>query len=362
MTNTVVVIGAGVIGLTSALLLAKEGNKVTVVGKHMPGDYDAEYASPWAGANVIPLSPKEASRWERRTWIALKKLVEESPEAGIHFQTTHVLRRNKDAEAANSGFSAYFYAANPWFKEIFDNFRDSNSSEVAPGYDSGFQYQGVCINTAIYLPWLLGQCLKYGVVVKRAILTNINEAKYLSHTGRKANIIINATGLGSLKLGGVEDTTVAPARGQVVVVRNETPSNLPLFMCSSALDESGEEIYAMQRAAGGGTVLGGTYQVGNWDTQPDPNTANRIMQRIVDLCPEIAGGKGIPGLSIIRHGVGFRPWRKGGLRLEEEKLDDETWVIHNYGHSGWGYMGSYGCAEGVVELVEKVTDKTRAKL
>lgn len=45
---------AGVIGLTSALLLAKEGNKVTVVGKHMPGDYDAEYASPWAGANVIP--------------------------------------------------------------------------------------------------------------------------------------------------------------------------------------------------------------------------------------------------------------------------------------------------------------------
>ncbi|EXK93409.1 D-amino-acid oxidase [Fusarium oxysporum f. sp. raphani 54005] len=362
MTNTVVVIGAGVIGLTSALLLAKEGNKVTVVGKHMPGDYDAEYASPWAGANVIPLSPKDASRWERRTWIALKKLVEETPEAGIHFQTTHVLRRNKDTESAKSGFSAHFYADNPWFKEIFNNFRNNHPSEVATGYDSGFQYQGVCINTAIYLPWLLGQCLKHGVVVKRAILTHINEAKYLSHTGEKANIIVNATGLGSLKLGGVQDTTVAPARGQIVLVRNETPKNLPLFMCSSALDESGEEIYAMQRAAGGGTVIGGTYQIGNWDTQPDPNIANRIMQRIVDLCPDIAGGKGITGLSIIRHGVGFRPYRKGGLRLEEEKLDDETWVIHNYGHSGWGYMGSYGCAEGVVELVEKVTNKTWAKL
>lgn len=49
------IISAGVIGLTSALLLAKEeGNVVTVVAKHMPGDYDAEYASPWAGANVIP--------------------------------------------------------------------------------------------------------------------------------------------------------------------------------------------------------------------------------------------------------------------------------------------------------------------
>ncbi|WKT53648.1 FAD dependent oxidoreductase [Fusarium oxysporum f. sp. vasinfectum] len=65
MTNTVVIVGAGVIGLTSALLLAKEGNKVTVIGKHMPGDYDAENGSPWAGANVIPLAPKEASRWER---------------------------------------------------------------------------------------------------------------------------------------------------------------------------------------------------------------------------------------------------------------------------------------------------------
>ncbi|KAJ3510139.1 hypothetical protein NM208_g15576 [Fusarium decemcellulare] len=362
MTNTVVVVGAGVIGLTSALLLAKEGNHVTVIAKHMPGDYDAEYASPWAGANVIPLSPADASRWERRTWVALKKLTEESPEAGIHFQTTHILRREKDMQDAKSGFSTHFYQSSPWYKDIFNSFRDNYSSEIAPGYDSGFQYQGVCINTAIFLPWLLGQCIKHGVVVKRGILNNIKEAKSHSHTGRTANIIVNATGLGSLKLGGVDDTTVAPARGQIVVVRNETPKDFPLFMCSSSLDESGEEVYAMQRAAGGGTILGGTYQIGNWDTQPDPNTAIRIMKRIVDLCPEIAGGKGVAGLDVIRHGVGFRPWRKGGLRLEEEKLDDQTWIIHNYGHSGWGYMGSYGCAEGVVELVDKVTDRSRAKL
>ncbi|KAL3303449.1 D-amino-acid oxidase [Colletotrichum asianum] len=385
MSNTVVVVGAGVIGLTSALLLAKEGNSVTVVGKHMPGDYDAEYASPWAGANVIPLSPEEGSRWERRTWVALKKLTEENPEAGIHFQTTHILRRDVDMARDASGFSNHFYQQNPWYRSIFNNFRDNHSSELAPGYDSGFQYQGVCINTAIYLPWLLGQCLKHGVVVKRGNLKNINEAKFLSHKGRVANIIINATSLRSLKLGGVEDSTMAPSRGQIVVVgimlhsppsidavslvpvltvvvRNEPLKNFLLLMCSSPLDGSGEEVYAMQRAAGGGTILGGTYDIGNWNSQPDPNTALRIMQRIVDLCPDIAGGKGIAGLDVIRHGVGFRPWRKGGLRLEEEKLDDQTWIIHNYGHSGWGYMESYGCAEGVVELVDKVSENTRAKL
>ncbi|KAH9236717.1 hypothetical protein K456DRAFT_1747987 [Colletotrichum gloeosporioides 23] len=352
MSNTIVVIGAGVIGLTSALLLAKEGNSVTVVGKHMPGDYDAEYASPWAGANVIPLSPEEGSRWERRTWIALKKLTEENPEAGIHFQTTHILRRDIDMARDASGFSNHFYQQNPWYKSIFNNFRDNNASELAPGYDSGFQYLGVCINTAIYLPWLLGQCLKHGVVVKRGNLRNINEAKFLSHTGRKASIIVNATGLGSLKLGGVEDSTMAPSRGQIVVVRNETPKNLPLLMCSSPLDESSWRRYHSGR------------HIRHWqlELQPDPNMALRIMQRIVDLCPEIAGGKGIAGLDVIRHGVGFRPWRKGGLRLEEEKLDDQTWVVHNYGHSGWGYMGSYGCAEGVVELVNKVSETARAKL
>jgi hypothetical protein len=42
---------AGVIGLTSALLLSRRGYSVTVAAKHMPGDYDIEYASPWAGAN-----------------------------------------------------------------------------------------------------------------------------------------------------------------------------------------------------------------------------------------------------------------------------------------------------------------------
>ena len=46
---------AGVAGLTTALLLSKNPQyKITIAAKHMPGDYDIEYASPWAGANYIP--------------------------------------------------------------------------------------------------------------------------------------------------------------------------------------------------------------------------------------------------------------------------------------------------------------------
>lgn len=46
---------AGVAGLTTALILSKSPRySITVVAKHMPGDYDIEYASPWAGANYLP--------------------------------------------------------------------------------------------------------------------------------------------------------------------------------------------------------------------------------------------------------------------------------------------------------------------
>jgi D-amino-acid oxidase len=48
-------ISAGVTGLTTALLLSRnKANSVTIVAKHMPGDYDIEYTSPWAGANFQP--------------------------------------------------------------------------------------------------------------------------------------------------------------------------------------------------------------------------------------------------------------------------------------------------------------------
>lgn len=46
---------AGVVGLTTALLLSRNPKySITIVAKHMPGDYDIEYASPWAGANYLP--------------------------------------------------------------------------------------------------------------------------------------------------------------------------------------------------------------------------------------------------------------------------------------------------------------------
>lgn len=110
---------------------------------------------------------------------------------------------------------------------------------------------------------------------------------------------------------------------------------------------------------GGGTLLGGSYQRGNWDSQLDPSLAVRIMKRAVDLCPALTGGKGIEHLDIIRHGVGLRPYRHGGTRIEKEKIDG-VWTVHNYGHGGFGYQSSYGCSQKAVRLVkETLTPRLR---
>lgn len=306
------------------------------------------------------MSSREDSRWERRTWPVLKKLTEQVPEAGIHFQKSHIFRRDKDmAKPGEYSPLDPLFERNPWYKDVLGNYRELNTDELIAGHESGAEVTSICINTAVYLPWLLGQCLKAGVVVKREILEHIREAKHLSHTGNPADIVINATGLGARKLGGVEDGSMAPARGQIVLVRNECS---PMISSSGTEDGPTDVLYLMQRAGGGGTILGGTYDIGNWESQPDPNIALRIMKRVVEARPDITGGKGIEALSVVRHAVGLRPYRKDGVRIEEERLEDGTWVVHNYGHSGWGYQGSYGCAEGVLELVDKIQRQKAAKL
>ena len=135
------------------------------------------------------------------------------------------------------------------------------------------------------------------------------------------------------------DTKVSPIRGQIVVVRNTAPA---MYTVSGVDDSPDECMYIMSRAAGGGTVLGGTYQRGNWESQPDPNQAIRIMKRCLKYCPELVKpGQGIEGLDIVRHAVGLRPYREGGPRVEREVkqfdgVEGNLRIVHNYGAGGFG--------------------------
>ena len=239
-----------------------------------------------------------------------------------------------------------------------NQFRQMPKESLGPEIDSGTVFTSVCINTAIYLPWLVSQCLAAGVVFKRAVFGHIRDASASGvHPAGNVDLVVNCTGLMASKLGGVEDHSVVPARGQIVIVRNEAGKMLDV---SGTNDGDDEACYVMTRAAGGGTILGGSYQKGNWESQPDPNLATRIMKRAVAMCPTLTNGKGIEHLDIIRHGVGLRPVREGGTRIEKERIDG-VWVVHNYGAGGAGYQSSYGCANAAVNLIEEACG-VRARL
>ena len=99
------------------------------------------------------------------------------------------------------------------------------------------------------------------------------------------------------------------------------------------------------------------------EAQPPPNSIERTGTQV--------SGADIAKLSVIRHGVGLRPCREGGVRLAKEKLEadggksekkhgkGDVWVVHDYGHAGYGYQSSYGCSMEVVRLVGECVDEMK---
>ncbi|KAL9081962.1 MAG: hypothetical protein Q9159_006859 [Coniocarpon cinnabarinum] len=384
----VVVIGAGVIGLTTALLLAEDERpfSITVVAKHMPGDSDIEYASPWAGANWSPGASKRAGTlraYEIETYPRLAHIAQHHPEAGIHVQRHVSYSRSASHEDSE-----------PWHKDVLSDFKhhaEPSHPDAAPfvtdgrfplDYKSVNTSTSVCINSAVYTSWLLSKCLEKGIIVRRADLSHLLDAGNLHHSSKAADVIVNCTGLGARNLKGVSssantadptqpqgDAAVFPIRGQIVLVRNS-----PGMMVDSPvrLDTPTEVTYIMERAAGGGTILGGSYEPNRWDSAVDPNLSNRIMSRAIEIVPSLVseealekisgkkgGKKGVEGLSVIRHGVGLRPSREGGARIERVSMG-RTIVVHQYGHGGAGYQSSFGTARHAIDLIKEGLDNQLA--
>src|SRR5207253_2698297 len=125
-------------------------------------------------------------------------------------------------------------------------------------------------------------------------------------------------------------------RGQVVIVPKLSLS------CTVVCDDA-PLMYAIPRA--NDCVLGGTNEVSD-DCKIDSSTTSRILAE----CTRVLN---IDKPRVVAERVGLRPFRKSGVRVERDHLDDNRPVIHNYGHGGSGFTLSWGCAGQVLALVEK---------
>lgn len=95
--------------------------------------------------------------------------------------------------------------------------------------------------------------------------------------------------------------------------------------------------YVFPRGPHNGVILGGCRLDNDWSGEVNPEFAEDIKRRCCALVPELGKPE---DLRVIQHGVGLRPSRKGGARIEREKVGRAT-VIHNYGAGGAGYQASW---------------------
>jgi D-amino-acid oxidase len=305
----VTVLGAGIVGLASALRLAEAGHRVRVVAAATgDGTTSTVAAAVWYPYQAAPQD--KVTRWSAQTFRELSSLAAD-PTAGVRMRWGRELFRTPTGD--------------PWWGSAVPAWAWLDS--VPDGYAAGLRLAVPVVDMPHHLAWLTAKLAAHGAAVERRFLTAIPDG---------GDVVVNCTGLGARTL--VPDTSVRPLRGQVVVVEQ--------FGLTEWLIDENDAVnltYLVPREQT--VVLGGTAQEGSEDLTPDPATASAIVRRCAALVPEAAHAR------VVAHRVGLRPVRPT-VRLELEHRAGP--VVHCYGHGGSGVTLSYGCAREVVELVSRL--------
>lgn len=309
-----IVVGCGVIGLTTAVRLHEAGLAVRVVTAALPHETTSSVAAAlWYPYRAYP--EDRVLSWGSRSYSVFEELARD-PQTGVRMREGLEIWREP--------------APDPWWADaVLHPVRRCSGEELPPAYKDGHSFLAPVVEMPLYLSYLLDRFIAAGGEVEERPLSSLDEVT----DGR---VVVNCAGLGAREL--VGDRSVAPIRGQVVRVRNP---GLERFL----LDEANPEgvTYVIPRSHD--CILGGTAEEGVWDTEPDPRTAEAILSRCTELEPRLRGAE------VLEHRVGLRPGRPE-IRLESDsKQSGDPLRVHNYGHGGSGITLSWGCAEDVLRLV-----------
>ncbi|MFI5958774.1 FAD-dependent oxidoreductase [Cryptosporangium sp. NPDC051539] len=310
----VVVLGAGVSGLTTALCLVDAGIAVRLVSDRPPHDTTSAVAGAIWGPYAV--NDDRVIDWSMRTWERLRQLSGRS-DSGVRLL---------------SGVEAATEEVTPpdWAHQV-DGFLQVGPRGLPSGYVSGWRYRAPAVDMVTYLGFLTKCLADRGVVVEM-----VGRVNRLDDLLPMSSMIVNCTGLGAREL--VPDTSLHGIRGQLLVVEN--PGLREFF---SDYPESSTPTYIVPQ--GDLVVLGGTFVEHAELVDPDLHVAAEIRARCARVEPAVADAP----LRAIR--VGLRPARPR-VRLEAVDLGEAV-VIHNYGHGGSGITMSWGCAEDARGLVQQ---------
>jgi D-amino-acid oxidase len=313
----VLVVGCGVIGLTAGVRMREAGLGVRIVTAALPLQTTSSVAAAlWYPYKAYP--EDRVLSWGSRTFEVFEELSRVS-ESGVRMREGVEIWHKK--------------VPDPWWASAVPGVRRCTDDELPPGYTDGHAFVAPVIEMPVYLGYLLDRFLESGGRIEHRAISSLEEAG-------EGHVVVNCAGLGAREL--VGDPSMEPIRGQIVRVRNP---GLERFV----LDEDNPEgvTYVIPRSED--CILGGTAEEGEWDTEPDPQTAAAILRRCEALEPRLAGA------DVLEHKAGLRPGRPE-IRLEIDYVAQSPPRVHNYGHGGSGVTLSWGCAEETLRLVHQALD------
>jgi D-amino-acid oxidase len=308
--EAVIVVGSGVVGLATAVVLAEAGRRVRVWTRE-PAE---RTTSAVAGALWWPyrIEPKARARaWALESLSVYEELAGRPEETGVRL-VEGVMGETRLDELG------------PWAARV-PGLRAATTEEY-PG--SALWARLPLLDMPTHLRLLRERLSRAGGTVEERTVTDLAEAE--------APVVVNCAGLGARAL--VPDPAVRPVRGQLVIVEN--PGIREWLVTTDPA--AGTTTYVFPQPDR--LVLGGTTDEDDWSTVPDPKVAAEILDRCAALRPEIAGAR------VLDHLVGLRPVRDT-VRLEREILADGRVLVHNYGHGGAGVTVAWGCAREAAGLV-----------
>ena len=308
-TKQVTVIGAGVVGLTTAVMLQERGTNTRIVSRHLP----RQTTSAAAGAIWYPYLTDDPrlETWLTETYVELLDLADRKV-GGV--QKRELWEWFPDP------------TPDPFWAHIPERFSRLSPTDMLPDRSDGWKFTNVVIDSVPYLEWLTHRFTAAGGELSIEAIDQVS-----SMTGT----VINCSGVAARHV--AADPTTYPIRGQVIRVRNPGIEH-------ALLDAHGPDgvAYVFPRATD--CILGGTTDPHEWDLAGD----DRVTEQIIDRCAKL--DQRIRGAEILDVQVGLRPARPT-VRIEREDSPNGT-TIHNYGHAGSGYTISWATAREAIALLD----------
>ncbi|KAI9690050.1 MAG: hypothetical protein M1822_009932 [Bathelium mastoideum] len=375
----VLVLGGGVVALTTAWTLLDRGIKVTVLSKEWAsyGD-DSPISSQAAGAlwKCLPLEcgPQAVTanlatnqKWTLESYKVYNALANMPECNGIietrpcTIVTTGPIEGNptmsNKLDFVKKNLSGYQRGS-----DLFEKYQIN--TQHAGGLSEAYEYTAPVINVDRAMKFLTDLVTSKGAILKTGTIEGDlldQESQLLDE--HQADAIINAMGLGAGAA--AADSNAYGLHGALLRLVNDgthfpVVRNALIVSSTRAGESGGDGAFILPREDG--ILALGTISEANGtaaDLTLDSEAVRAMRARCEDLLPQLKNAQLHPENPIVR---GTRPQRRGGPRVERELRRAGSRIIHAYGHGGAGWSLAIGSAQETARLVDEVAAEALQEL